>query len=497
MTSKDVSDTVDIKLEDKELDKTDHASVANGAVLGRDLTPEEDQRILRKADLHLLPIMAFAYLFQFLDKTALSYTAILGLREDLHLKGEEYGWSSAIYYFGFLVATYPIAGVLLVRLPIAKVIAVTMFIWGAILMFTALCRNAKDLLATRFFLGVAETAIAPGLSMIVAMWYKRSEQPLRQGAWFLGNTSAGILGGLVSYGFGEIKTFSPWKAIFICFGALTIAVSIMVLLFLPDTPANARFLTKEERAQAIARVEANMTGIKNDKWKREQVMEALCDPNAWLLAVSYLAAIIPNNGLLTFNTIVIQGLGFSVLKTLLLNILPSVFQLVFVLISVIGSTYLPNTRLMFMAFNVIVSIVGAAMVREVDPAHKWTRFMGCALSVSFTANFPMTMAMVSSNFAGFTKKTTVSAMVFIAYCAGNIVGPHLFFPSEAPGYKSGFLAIMICLAISAILCIVLRFYLIWENKKRDDAGDAIEGPSEGINLSDKTDREIPQFRYIY
>ncbi|RBQ75464.1 hypothetical protein FVER14953_12991 [Fusarium verticillioides] len=497
MAIKDASETDGIKLEDRELDKTDLVSVANGVILGRDLTPEEDRRILRKADLHLLPIMAFAYLFQFLDKTALSYTAILGLREDLHLKGEEYGWASAIYYFGYLVATYPIAGVLLVRYPIAKVIAITMFIWGAILMFTALCHNAKDLLATRFFLGIAETAIAPGLSMIVAMWYKRSEQPLRQGAWFLGNTSAGILGGLVSYGFGEINMFSPWKAIFICFGALTIAVSIMVLLFLPDTPANARFLTKDERAQAVARVETNMTGIKNDKWKREQVMEALSDPNAWLLTVAYLATIIPNNGLLTFNTIVIQGLGFSVLKTLLINILPSVFQLVFVLISVIGSTYLPNTRLLFMTFNVVVSIVGAVMVREVDPAHKWTRVMGCALAVAFTANFPMTMAMVSSNFAGFTKKTTVSAMVFIAYCAGNIIGPHLFFPSEAPGYKSGFLAVMICLAVSAVLCIALRFYLIWENKKRDDAGDAIEVPVEGINLSDKTDREIPQFRYIY
>lgn len=114
---------------------------------------------------------------------------------------------------------------------------------------------------------------------------------------------------------------------------------------------------------------------------------------------------------LQFNTIVIQGFGFSVLKTLLLNILPSVFQLVFVLISVVGSTYLPNTRLLFMTFNVIVSIVGAVMVREVDPAHKWTRVMGCAFGVAFTANFPMTMAMVSSNFAGFTKKTTVSAMV--------------------------------------------------------------------------------------
>lgn len=43
--------------------------------------------------------------------------------------------------------------------------------------------------------------------------------------------------------------------------------------------------------------------------------------------------------------------------------------------------------------------------------------------------------MVSSNVAGFTKKAVTSAMVFIAYCAGNIIGPFLFFPSEAPGYS--------------------------------------------------------------
>lgn len=47
----------------------------------------------------------------------------------------------------------------------------------------------------------------------------------------------------------------------------------------------------------------------------------------------------------------------------------------------------------------------------------------------------MTLSMVSSNVAGFTKKATVSAMMFIAYCTGNIVGPFLFFEREAPGYK--------------------------------------------------------------
>ena len=78
-------------------------------------------------------------------------------------------------------------------------------------MFTALCFNAGGLLAVRTFLGIAESAIAPGLTIIVSMWYKREEQPLRQGAWFLGNCCAGLFGGLVGYGIGHIEGFPAWK----------------------------------------------------------------------------------------------------------------------------------------------------------------------------------------------------------------------------------------------------------------------------------------------
>lgn len=61
------------------------------------------------------------YLFQFLDKAALGYTAILGLNTDLSLTGQDFSWASAIYYIGYLVASYP-AGWLIVRYPVAKVI---------------------------------------------------------------------------------------------------------------------------------------------------------------------------------------------------------------------------------------------------------------------------------------------------------------------------------------------------------------------------------------
>lgn len=43
--------------------------------------------------------------------------------------------------------------------------------------------------------------------------------------------------------------------------------------------------------------------------------------------------------------------------------------------------------------------------------------------------------MVASNVAGFTKKSVASAMMFMAYTTGNIIGPFLFFPREAPEYS--------------------------------------------------------------
>lgn len=78
-------------------------------------------------------------------------------------------------------------------------------------MLTAVCSNSKHLLAVRFFLGATEAPIGPGLSVIISMWYRRSEQPLRHAGWFLGNHLAGVFGGLLASGIGHIDTIAAWK----------------------------------------------------------------------------------------------------------------------------------------------------------------------------------------------------------------------------------------------------------------------------------------------
>ncbi len=54
---------------------------------------------------------------------------------------------------------------------------------------------------------------------------------------------------------------------------------------------------------------------------------------------------------------------------------------------------------------------------------------------TYSAAMPVTMAMITSNIGGFTKRSTVNAIYFVMYCAGNVIGPQLFFESEAPRYQ--------------------------------------------------------------
>lgn len=57
---------------------------------------------------------------------------------------------------------------------------------------------------------------------------------------------------------------------------------------------------------------------------------------------------------------------------------------------------------------------------------------------------------------------------------------------------------MICYAIGLVASAVLRFYLMWENARRDKSADPIsaDGAVEATSV-DKTDKQLPTFRYLY
>ncbi len=57
----------------------------------------------------------------------MSYTAILGLRTDLHLVGQDYSWASSVFYFGYLAFSYP-ASIIMIRFPVGKFLSTSVYV---------------------------------------------------------------------------------------------------------------------------------------------------------------------------------------------------------------------------------------------------------------------------------------------------------------------------------------------------------------------------------
>lgn len=107
------------------------------------------------------------------------------------------------------------------------------------------------------------------------------------------------------------------------------------------------------------------------------------------------------------------------------------------------------------------------------------------------------LSLPMANVSGHTKKLTINATVFLAYCIANIVGPQIFIAKEAPDYSTGYSAIMafevvaiVCMAAYAAGCII-------ENRRRDRKEGVNVEVSVNDQLGDLTDYEKKGFRYIY
>lgn len=65
-----------------------------------DIDPAEARRVLRKIDLHIMPLLMITYCLQYLDKASINFASVYGLKEGTHLVGQDYSWLSSIFYFG-------------------------------------------------------------------------------------------------------------------------------------------------------------------------------------------------------------------------------------------------------------------------------------------------------------------------------------------------------------------------------------------------------------
>lgn len=75
-------------------------------------------------------------------------------------------------------------------------------------------------------------------------------------------------------------------------GLLTVAFSLVVLIFMPDSPMEAKCLNHREKIIAVERLRANQMGVVSREWRWDHVWETLYDMKTWcwfflIVAISY------------------------------------------------------------------------------------------------------------------------------------------------------------------------------------------------------------------
>jgi len=105
------------------------------------------------------------------------------------------------------------------------------------------------------------------------------------------------------------------------------------------------------------------------------------------------------------------------------------------------------------------------------------RLVGYYLTQASATPFVVVLSLIASNVAGYTKKTTVSAMYLIGYCVpfpfflisgvGNLIGPQVFQTKDALEYRPVEITIIVCWGLCLALLIAIRQINVSRNKKKE------------------------------
>ncbi|EHK21561.1 uncharacterized protein TRIVIDRAFT_52696 [Trichoderma virens Gv29-8] len=483
-----------------------------------ELTEEDSRRICRKTDRVILAILIWVYFLQILDKSVLGYGATYGLKTDTHLTGNEYSLIGSIAPIAQL-AWQPFSSYLIVKVPHRILMPALCLGWGVAQASMAACHDFRSLMAARFFLGLFEAGCLPLFSIITSQWYRRAEQPIRVAAWYGTNGAATIVAAALSYGLGHIKSdvLKEWQIIFLFVGLVTIISAPFIYWKLDNDIPSARFLTEQEKAQAIERLRANQTGTGSREFKWRQVLEAALEPKTYLWIAMALLLNVGASVTNTFGPLILNGLVSDKYMTSLLNMPFGALQTIVILLASFLAQKARVKGVILMLF-IIPVVAGLAVLYSVprDNSAKAALLVGYYLLAFLFGGNPLIVTWIVGNTAGTTKKSSIMSVYNAASSAGNIIGPLLFNDKDAPAYKPGLRA---CLAIFVALVAVVAIQ--WANlivlnklqeKKRvrngkkakvvdhsmDSAYKAMDETRLGEQaFLDLTDRQNDEFVYIY
>ncbi|KAF8271580.1 MFS general substrate transporter [Lactarius quietus] len=485
-----------------KVSQEDHVIATNA---GLDVSEVDEQKLVRKIDLRLIPWLSLLYLLSFLDRTSIGNAKLYGLEKSLHLTDKQYLFALTIFFFPYALFEVP-SNIFLKRLRPSLWLSGLMLLWGIMMTAQGLVHSYGGLLAMRWMLGMMEAGMFPGVVYYLSCWYKRSEFGIRVAIFFSAASVSGAFGGLLAAAISNMDGVGGkpgWAWIFILEGLATVVAGAASFFIIQDFPDTARFLSEAERAIVIRRLQDDgQFSAGGEKFKLQNVISSLKDWKTWLGICMNVGNVMPVYAIALFLPSIIHKVWYKATSANLLTV------------PVYTSACIVNCLVCFAAdrlqrrsiFNFALSCLGGlayiVLISSRTPALSYVAvyFATCGVYPLILPT-PSHRAWISNNVEGSYKRSVSLGTVIGFGSINGAVSSNVYRASDAPWYRLGHGLVLLYIGIGIVSSITYYVFLRRENAARDrgERDEVIEDAfreNEGVDEREERARRNGRFASV-
>ena len=393
------------------------ASAAHSAAgsAGEDLVPDIDATY-RKIAWRLIPFLVLLFILAWIDRVNVGF-AKLQMLQDLQFSEAVYGLGAGIFFIGYFLFEVP-SNLLLEKIGARRTLARITILWGMASMALAYVTTPTMFYVMRFILGVVEAGFFPGVVLYLTYWFPARHRARVNGLFMTSFAIAGAVGGpiagLIMNGMQGVGHLANWQWLFILEGIPSVIAGIFVLMYLPEKPANARWLSAAEQQAVTHAIAAENTG----EHKHVSFIEACRNYRVWLCAAVYFCIVAGNATIAFWSPSIIKEIGIqNNLQIGLVSAIPFIAGTVAMVWNGMHSDRTGERR-MHTALATLIAAAGLVLTGML--LHSAVLAL-CALtlaSVGILAAFPVFWSIPSAFLAG----TAAAGGIALINSIGNLAG---------------------------------------------------------------------------
>ncbi|MEQ4692871.1 4-hydroxyphenylacetate permease [Providencia manganoxydans] len=229
------------------MSNTSNIADKNPAEQHKNLT-EPQQRVIKKLFRRLIVFLFVLFVFSFLDRINIGFAG-LTMGKDIGLTSTMFGLAATLFYATYVIFGIP-SNIMLGIVGARRWIATIMVLWGIASTATMFATGPTSLYVLRMLVGVAEAGFLPGILVYLTYWFPAYFRA-RANALFMVAMPVTMAFGSLASGYilelDGVLDLKGWQWLFLLEGFPSVILGVLVWFYLDDSPAKAKWLTKEDK----------------------------------------------------------------------------------------------------------------------------------------------------------------------------------------------------------------------------------------------------------